>query len=112
MFRDVRYSGWDGQLCCRNACGFEEFDNTKFNKMYEFEWCMCQGCPICEKRCPQWILNFKSKFGPNGMWVGPHCISCDMKMHFHAFTQRRLLQPTYISMLQQLSLENENIENE
>ena len=32
MFRDVRYSGYDGQLCCRNACGFEDFEAQEGEK--------------------------------------------------------------------------------
>ena len=82
MFKTVRYSGYDGNQCCLNGCGFEESIWQEMGE-YEFEWCMCQPCPICDKRVPEWVLYSKKQYTPNGVWVGPHCVNCDFQMFLH-----------------------------
>lgn len=70
MFRDVRISFADGELCtmseaCWGVC------------------CMCQACPICDKRTPLECLNaYKYRLTKAGVWTGPHCVTCDMNIYF------------------------------
>lgn len=71
MFQTVRYSGADGDLCTNNGC----------DPVYG--WCMCQICPVCmNNRVPLCILECKSQYTQQGVWVGPHCIQCDMNLYF------------------------------
>ena len=72
MFTDVRYSGCDGEYCTQIGC----VDG----------WCLCEACPICDKRASRWALYCKPQYAPNGMWVGPHCLSCDYKMYINYYS--------------------------
>lgn len=67
MFRDVRISFADGELCTMSGACWGEC-------------CMCQACPICmRQRVPLVILNtYKHRLTKAGAWTGPHCLSCDM----------------------------------
>ena len=69
-----RFSSVDGLPCCRNGCNDEQ--------------CECKPCPICTKRVPGWILTLKDQILKNGQWVGPHCVSCDMKFFFNGTSSR------------------------
>ena len=63
-----RYSGADGRLCSMNGC-------------WDSVWCMCQECPICAQRVPLIILEtYKHRQTPAGVWVGPHCLGCDVNI--------------------------------
>ena len=61
-----RLSSADLKPCTRNGC--------------VDELCACQPCPICYKRVPKWILHLKNQSLNSGAWIGPHCISCDVKL--------------------------------
>jgi len=63
-----RRSVIDGRLCTQNGC-------------YD-EVCNCQPCPVCTNRVPGWVLTLKAQM-MGGIWIGPHCIGCDMQIFFH-----------------------------
>jgi|MEHZ01.6.fsa_nt_MEHZ011648536.1_13 hypothetical protein len=66
----LRFSDVDNKPCCNNGCpaGGDE------------EPCKCAPCPLCDTRVPGWVLTLKSPYMANGLWVGPHCIECDVEL--------------------------------
>lgn len=68
-----RISNVDGKPCCQNGCPSSGDRNT--------EPCECAPCPLCDTRVPGWVLTLKSPYMAGGVWVGPHCIACDMELY-------------------------------
>ena len=70
-----RFSTVDGKPCCHNGCPGGQPPGAPPNPP-----CECAPCPLCDERVPGWILTLESPYMANGVWVGPHCMTCDMEL--------------------------------
>ena len=63
----LRVSEEDGLGCSRKGCSLDEP-------------CRCMPCSLCERRTPKWVLDLSIKVDSENVWIGPHCIQCDIQL--------------------------------